>query len=106
LARTNLQPSRGSEAVEPADSTATGLVAAVVVFDREDLSMASIGAADEEAIVDHLRGAVGRDVQGKFDSADCSAEKIQCFFFGGDASRLEAVLLVALRSELLVTQES
>ena len=61
--------------------------------------MPSIGVADEEAIIDHLRGAVERGAQGKFDGADWSAEKIQWFFFGEDATRLEAVMLGALRAE-------
>lgn len=78
---------------------ATGLVAAVVVFDREDLSMPCIGVADEEDIVDQLRVAVECGAQGKFDGADWSAEKIQWFFFGDDAGRLEVVLLDTLRSE-------
>ncbi|EHR70975.1 hypothetical protein BurJ1DRAFT_2135 [Burkholderiales bacterium JOSHI_001] len=78
---------------------ATGLVAAVVVFDREDLSMPCIGVADEEAIVDQLSVAVERGAQGKFDGADWSAERIQWFFFGDDAGRLEAVLIEALRAE-------
>lgn len=77
----------------------TGLVAAVVVFDREDLSVPCIGVADEEAILDSLKLAVERGVQGKFDGADWSAEKIQWFFFADDAGRLEAVLLEALRGE-------
>lgn len=37
---------------------ATGLVAAVVVFDREDLAMPCISVADEEEIVGRLRAAV------------------------------------------------
>jgi hypothetical protein len=78
---------------------ATGLVAAIVVIDREDLSMPCIGVGDEEAVVDQLRLAVERGALGKFDGADWSAEKIQWFFFGEDAGRLEAVLLEALRAE-------
>lgn len=77
----------------------TGLVAAVVVFDREDLSMPCIGVADEEALLDTLKRAVERGVQGKFDGADWSTEKIQWFFFADDAGRLEAILLEALRAE-------
>jgi hypothetical protein len=69
---------------------ATGLVAAIVVIDREDLSMPCIGVGDEEAVVDQLRLAVERGALGKFDGADWSAEKIQWFFFGEDAGRLEA----------------
>lgn len=84
---------------QPVAKPATGLVAAIVVFDREDLSMPCIGVADEEAIVDQLRVAVERGAQGKFDGADWSAEKIQWFFFGEDAGRLEAVLHTALRAE-------
>lgn len=78
---------------------ATGLVAAVVVFDREDLSMPCMGVADEETILDRLRVAVESGAQGKFDGADWSAEKIQWFFFGESAGRLESVLIAALRAE-------
>lgn len=78
---------------------ATGLVAAVVVFDREDLSTPCIGMADEEAILHRLREAVERGGLAKFDGTDWSVGKIKWFFFGEDAGRLEAVLLEQLRSE-------
>lgn len=84
---------------QPSAKPATGLVAAIVVIDREDLSMPSIGVNDEEEILDHLRGVVEREARGKFDGADWSAEKVQWFFFGEDPRRLEAVLLEALRAE-------
>lgn len=78
---------------------ATGLVAAVGVFDREDLSMHCISVSDEEEILGRLRGVVEQGAQGKFDGADWSAEKIQWYFFGEDAGRLEAVLMETLRLE-------
>lgn len=61
--------------------------------------MSSIGVADEDEIVDHLRGAIERGAHGKFDGTDWSAEKIQWLFFGENASQLESVLLEALRAE-------
>lgn len=61
--------------------------------------MPSIGTSDEEEIVEQLRAAVERGAQGKFDGADGSADRIQWFFFGENADRLEAVLLEALRAE-------
>lgn len=76
-----------------------GLVAAVVVFDREDLSMALIAENDEEDIVDQLRNAVERDAAGKYDGADWSSSVIQWFFFAEDATLLETALLKALRAE-------
>jgi hypothetical protein len=78
---------------------ATGLVAAVVVFDREDLSVPSVGVSDEEEVLGRLRTVVEQHARGKFDGSDWSAEKIQWYFFGADAGRLEAVLIEALRSE-------
>lgn len=80
-------------------TTAAGLVAAVVVFDRDDLSMPSIDVADEDAIVDHLRGAIERCAQGKYDGTDWSPGKIQWFFFGENARQIESVLLEALQAE-------
>lgn len=80
---------------------ATGLVAAVVVFDREDLSKHSWGLSDQEDILSRLRGVVEQGAQGKFDGADWSPEKIKWYFFGEDAGRIESVLVEALRSEPL-----
>jgi hypothetical protein len=76
-----------------------GLVAAVVSFDREDLSIASIGESDEAEIVARLSAALERHTDGKFDGADWSASQIQWFFFGSDAKSLEALLMEALRAE-------
>lgn len=83
----------------PGTKAATRLAAAVVVFDREDLSMPCITVAEEDLILDRLRIAIERGAQGKFDAAEWSAEEIQWYFFGENVGRLEAVLLDALRAE-------
>jgi hypothetical protein len=78
---------------------ASGIIAAVVSFDREDLSMASINQCDEEQIVARLSAALARNDTGNFDGADWSASRIQWFFFGTNANTLESVMLDALRAE-------
>jgi hypothetical protein len=77
----------------------TGLVAAVVSFDREDLSVASIDESDQRDIVSRLNATLANRADGKFDGADWSASRIQWFFFGKDAGALEAVMLEVLRAE-------
>lgn len=76
-----------------------GTVAAIVAFDREDVSQASIGEAEELEITTRLHTALERAGHGQFDGADRSASSVKWFFFGERVDDLEATLIDALRAE-------
>jgi hypothetical protein len=75
------------------------MVAAVITFDREDLTVASIGLTDEEELITGLRAAMEASNSGHYDSSDWSDSQIRWHFFGSDDRLLEKNLLSALRQQ-------
>jgi hypothetical protein len=77
----------------------TGMVAAIVAFDRDEAAAPPIGETEELAITGRLHAALETAGCGQFDGADRTASTIKWFFFGDRADDLEATLLDALRTE-------